>query len=124
MLYEDNLFSLCRFHRTNLRSRLCMTAKGQQNGWKQTSICSQIIWSCPMGAEELAEAAQQYARLWVEEESVDMDDQKREGMLEPFKLLFKTEDMWTFCEEMSDKQGSSLFGTTVVNVLNKGQLIV
>ena len=48
----------------------------------------------------------QYARLWVEEESVDMDDQEREGILEPFKFLFsKIEDMWTFSEEMSDKQG-------------------
>ena len=28
-----------------------------------------------MGEEELAETAQQYARLGVEEESVDMDDQ-------------------------------------------------
>ncbi|XP_030287037.1 uncharacterized protein LOC115589967 isoform X8 [Sparus aurata] len=59
-----------------------------------------------MGEEELAEAAQQYARLWVEEESADMDDQEREDILEPFRFLFSNiEHMWTFSEEMSDKQG-------------------
>ncbi|KAL7384094.1 hypothetical protein ABVT39_024006 [Epinephelus coioides] len=59
-----------------------------------------------MGEEELTEAAQQYVTLWVQEESADMDDQEKEGILEPFKFLFsKIEDMWTFCGEMSDKQG-------------------
>ena len=47
-----------------------------------------------MGEEELSEAAQQYARLCVEEESADMDDQESEGILEPLKfLLSKIEDM-------------------------------
>ena len=47
-------------------------------------------------------AAQQYARLWVEEESADMDDQEGEGILKPFKFTFsKIEDMWTFSEEMN-----------------------
>ncbi len=47
-----------------------------------------------MGEEELAEAVQQYNKLWVVDESSMVDDPEKEAILEPFKFKFyKMEDV-------------------------------
>ncbi|XP_035996569.1 uncharacterized protein LOC118563986 [Fundulus heteroclitus] len=56
-----------------------------------------------MGEVELAEAVQQYEKLWGEEE---VDEDEKELTLENFKFVFRNpEDMNVFCEEIADSRG-------------------
>lgn len=57
-----------------------------------------------MGGTCTEEAVQQLANIF--DATLDVNDDDKELILEPFKFLFyNIEDMWLFCEEIMDKRG-------------------
>ncbi|KAL7377886.1 hypothetical protein ABVT39_005742 [Epinephelus coioides] len=69
----------------------------EEPGWRHSDILS-------MDGTCTEEALQQLANLF--DATLDVNDDDKELILEPFKFLFyNIEDMWLFCEEIMDKRG-------------------